>query len=681
MGYHRLATPDLGRLFRGETILGLSEWQLLSLYLERRDEAAFEALVARHGPMVLGVCRRMLADRTDVEDAFQATFLVLVRRARHLGPRDAIGPWLYGVATRVAMRARSDSGRRRRFQPLTSELVTLIDDRTAAQREIGEVIDQEVNRLPPKYRHPIVLCYLEGQTHEEAARQLKWPIGTVKGRLARARDLLQSRLVRRGLTPAIGTLSFAFSPDVWAAPQRELLERTVKASLKLAFGQTSAQIVSTSITSLVEGVLTSMFLNTLKWTGAAVLVGGLAFTGMGVVARQDARAKNDEAPPAVTTVAANPGPKTLEPGAPTEIASPNAENGDDRAKLAELQRALLNAANSEWLQASQDYMSTNKGLEGAYQASKRLMTAQQESIDTPDEKHSAVDGHLERVRGLARAQQHANPSASDISAAQFKTYAAEAELWLAQSKLSSSNKEKKTGAGLVNTDGRGKDVKSQFVLAKLDEPIPMPFTEDTPLEDVLKYIKQATTTETYQGIQIYVDPVGLQEAEKSMTSTVRNMDVQGIPLRRTLQLLLKQIDLVYFVEDGVLCITSKQTEGGFGPAMYELAPILQRTGKAERGELTSAEMNELLELLKTRQEVMKLSGAIEPDPRPDDGGAVRMHATRADERPKSDAAGEKKESADAKEQREQMNLLLKEMRSLIEVLKADKQTKKTPEGE
>src|SRR5438874_13743064 len=121
MGYHGLAFPDLGRIFRGGTVSGLCEWQLLERYLELRDEAAFEALVSRHGPMVLGVCRRMLADQADAEDAFQATFLVLVRRARQLGPRDAIGPWLYGVAARVALRARARAARRRRHEPLVLE--------------------------------------------------------------------------------------------------------------------------------------------------------------------------------------------------------------------------------------------------------------------------------------------------------------------------------------------------------------------------------------------------------------------------------------------------------------------------------------------------------------------------------------------------------------------------------
>ena len=143
-----------------------------------------------------------------------------------------------------------------------------------------------------------------------------------------------------------------------------------------------------------------------------------------------------------------------------------------------------------------------------------------------------------------------------------------------------------------------------MILAKLDEPIAMSFNEDTPLEDVLKYVKQATTTEKYTGIPIYVDPLGLQEAEKSMTSTVRNMDLEGVPLRRTLQLMLKQIDLVYFVEDGLLYITASDSEIAkrhLEPAIAEPSPIMQKITKAERGELSVTEMQELLELLKTRR--------------------------------------------------------------------------------
>jgi RNA polymerase sigma factor (sigma-70 family) len=662
MGRHRLATPDLGRIFRGETVAGLSEWQLLERYLECRDEAAFEAIVARHGPMVLGVCRRMLADQTDVEDAFQATFLVLVRRARQLGPRDAIGPWLYGVASRVAMRSRSEAARRRRFQPLTPEVVVVVDDRSSASREIGEVIDQELSRLPSKYRNPIVLCYLEGQTHEEAARQLKWPIGTVKGRLARARDLLQSRLVRRGLTPAVGALSLALSPDSSAALHRELLERTVKSSLKLALGQATAQVVSTSITFLVEGVLTSMFVNSVKWASVVVLVAGLACTGLGVMARQDSKARTDIVPPAVKSTVAAPEPKPAESSPPNRVEPPKSANEDAPTDLAELRRALLKAANSEWLQASEYYELANTGLEAAYEASKRLMTAQQGCADNDDGKLSAVKAHSQRIRSLARFQHHANPT-TGIASSQIRTYAAEAELLLAQASANSSNQVKLSNTGPGHKDGRGKDVKSQQILAKLDEPISMSFNEDSPLEDVLKYVKQATTSATYVGIQIYVDPVGLQEAEKSMTSTVRGMELQGVPLRRTLQLLLKQLDLVYFVEDGMLCITSQESEGtfgAFGPAVSEPSPILQQAEKAERGEMSLSEMKDLIELFKTRDQIMKLASGQHEQTH--EGGELN------------------KQREEAKQDRESMKQLLKEMRELMQVLKAERQTKSAAEG-
>ena len=312
MSHHRLVNPDLGRIFRGETVIGLSEWQLLERYLHHRDEVAFEALVARHGPMVQGVCRRMLVDPTEVDDAFQATFLVLVHKARNFGPRDTIGPWLYGVATRVALRARSQAARRRRFIPITAELDGAIEDRSLADQEIAQVLDQELSRLPSKYRHPIVLCYLKGRTHEEAARQLKWPIGTVQGRLARARELLQARLTRRGVAPATGAISvtLSLSSESWASLHRPLLERTVRVALSSTVRRASTHIVPASITSLAEGVLTSMLLNTLKWTSLGILVGGLALSGVAVMARQDAKPVASK-PAAPLELAGNPPPANV----------------------------------------------------------------------------------------------------------------------------------------------------------------------------------------------------------------------------------------------------------------------------------------------------------------------------------------------------------------------------------
>ena len=190
----------------------------------------------------------------------------------------------------------------------------------------------------------------------------------------------------------------------------------------------------------------------------------------------------------------------------------------------------------------------------------------------------------------------------------------------------------------------------------------MSFRDDTPLEDVLKYIKQATTTENFAGIPIYVDPVGLQEAEKSMTSTVRNMELEGVPLRRTLYLLLKQLDLMYFVDDGILYISSAETEdpwARFGPAISEPPPILQRAKKAKRGELSTSEAKDLLELLKTREQIMKLeSGETGPGHEP---------------------AQSNKEKEDARQDRESMKQLMNEMRELIQVIKTDKQTKSAAE--
>jgi RNA polymerase sigma factor (sigma-70 family) len=172
--------------------------QLLKRFASQQDQAAFAALVRRHGPMVLAVCRRVLGNAHDADDAFQATLLVLVRKACVIARPESLGNWLYGVAYRVAVKARANAARRsghERRAPAKA-WVDLLEE--AIRRELRSVLDAELSHLPDEYRTPLVLCYLEGKTNAEAARMLGWPTGSISGRrLARARELLRKRLVGR----------------------------------------------------------------------------------------------------------------------------------------------------------------------------------------------------------------------------------------------------------------------------------------------------------------------------------------------------------------------------------------------------------------------------------------------------------------------------------------------------
>jgi RNA polymerase sigma factor (sigma-70 family) len=656
---HRLAAPLLERIFRGATISGLTEWELLERYLERRDEVAFEGLVARHGPMVMGVCRRMLADQTDVDDAFQATFLVLVRRARQLGPGDAIGPWLYGVAARVAMRARSEAVRRKRVEPIGGEIPAADRQDPAAERELALVIDQELGRLPSKYRSPIVLCYLEGQTHEEAARQLKWPIGTVKGRLARARDLLRSRLARRGLAPATGALTLVLTRDSTAAVNRELLDRTVKASLKLALGHATAQVVSTSISHLVEGVLTSMFVNTIKSAVLGVVIAGIVLGGVGVMARQGA-----PEPTKTRRAAARHGGDLTGSGTFATAASANrpvdasvSATVKETETVRDLQQKLVRAARADWEAVIKERPTAGPNYGRAYQASKRLLDVERDVASSPTEVITAHESHLSRIRDIARLDNDYH-AASESQLAQIEVYAAEAALWLAQAKAGGQAEKKDGGGGgapgdeqrtATDIEGAAPDPNSQVILTKLESPIAMAFADETTLEDVLKYIKEKTVSpELPDGIPIYIDPLGLQEAEKSLTSTIK-IDLKGVPLRRTFQLILKQLGLIYSVEDGLLYITSENAESiSLGPSMFKATPMALKVAKAERYELSVKEMKEGIEYLRTRHQLLAMEEGAP--------AAFRQAPQAAD-------------AEAVKQLRDQMSALLKQMHELEEALK------------
>jgi RNA polymerase sigma factor (sigma-70 family) len=217
-----------------------SDRRLLERFVSQGDETAFTKLVQRHGPMVLGVCRQILRNEDDAEDAFQATFLVLARKARSIRAAEALPNWLYGVARRLAMRSRSAVARRHARE------VALVEPPTEAAPEtqlveLAPVLHEEIGRLPEKYRIPLVLCYLEGKSNEEAARQLGCPSGTVFSRLARARERLRGRLTRRGLALSAGALTAtlaAVSQQVRAAAPAQLATTTVARAIR--FGGTKA---------------------------------------------------------------------------------------------------------------------------------------------------------------------------------------------------------------------------------------------------------------------------------------------------------------------------------------------------------------------------------------------------------------------------------------------------------
>ena len=274
---------QLARVFGPGSVAGLDEHQLLSRFVDRGDESAFEVILARHGPMVLGVCRRSL-DAPDAEDAFQAVFLILVKKARTLQHRDALGPWLYGVARRVASRASKEAARRRRRESpsIAAEHAEApaVDASLGVERiETRAAIDDALASLPARFRAPMVLCYLEGLTHDEAASRLDIPVGTVRSRLAWARGRLKIKLARRGLVAPASLVMAETIAEAAVSPA--LVQATLRAALSIAAGQgAAAGVASAASLSLMKGVLTTMMLNKLKVVAVGMLVvGGLAGGG------------------------------------------------------------------------------------------------------------------------------------------------------------------------------------------------------------------------------------------------------------------------------------------------------------------------------------------------------------------------------------------------------------------
>jgi RNA polymerase sigma factor (sigma-70 family) len=393
-----------------------SDEQLLRAFAAGHDAGAFKALLHKHGPMVLGVCRRVLGHEQDAEDAFQAAFLVLARKAAAGFRPQVLAGWLYGVACRTAQKARGQAAKRRLKERQAARMPTVDPESEAVWADVRPVLDEEINGLPEKYRLPFVLCYLQGKTNEQAAELLGCPKGTVLSRLAWARERLRSRLVRRGLAPSTGSLAAALSADrLSAAMPAALAELTAGNALRFAWGPVASTGAPDPVTALAEGVLTTMTRTKVATALVAVLVLGLLGTGAGVVS--------------VYLWAAGP-PQGQSP-------NPKAEAGRG-GRLQELLKKRREAAQEE-LRIRKQEMLVGKDADRnlLFSAALRLLDAELALSTGRAARIATGKAHLDRMREferIARARFEAGQlSPADMAMAQYYVLDAEIRLERAES--------------------------------------------------------------------------------------------------------------------------------------------------------------------------------------------------------------------------------------------------------
>src|SRR5262249_5773382 len=271
-------------LIGGAPAAALTDGQLLGRFLEGGDESAVEVLVRRYGRLVFGVCRRVLHNDHTAEDAFQATFLVLTRKAPSLDRRNPLGNWLYTVAYRLALRARANECRRRQCEEHAARNRPPAEGPAASPSDLAVALEEELHRLPERHRTALVLCYLEGKTNDQAARVLGCPRGSMAARLAQARERLRGRLARRGFVAPAAGLAAALAASAPAAVPRPLLDGTARAASAFAGIDVSAPgAVSARAAALARGTFRTMFLNELKLAGAVLLAAAVLGAGATVL--------------------------------------------------------------------------------------------------------------------------------------------------------------------------------------------------------------------------------------------------------------------------------------------------------------------------------------------------------------------------------------------------------------
>lgn len=276
---NRVATDPHRGDAMATTTASPSDAQLLARFVERRDEVAFQTLVRRHGPLVFGVCRRVLRHRQDAEDAFQAAFLVLARKAHSLGKREALASWLFGVARRTAQKAHAASRRRKAQEMAMTDVPEPAAPPASTWPDIEPVLDEELARLPEPLRAAVLLCDFEGNGQLEAARRLGWPRGTLSVRLLRGRALLAQRLTRRGIVVTSGAAVLLIGGNAASAVPAPLVAATVKAAgLFAASHAAPAGLIGSQAAAIAKGTLQTMFVAKLKIVAAVaalVLIGAV----------------------------------------------------------------------------------------------------------------------------------------------------------------------------------------------------------------------------------------------------------------------------------------------------------------------------------------------------------------------------------------------------------------------
>jgi RNA polymerase sigma factor (sigma-70 family) len=369
---------------------GTSDGALLSRFLNARDEGAFAILVRRHGSMVLSVCRRILGNHADAEDACQAAFLVLVRKAPSLVRREVVGDWLHGVARRTALKSRSALARRRQVEPAMARPEIQGEE---ARDDLLPRLDAAIARLPEKYRLPIVLCDMEGKTRQQAAAQLHWPEGTVAGRLARARELLRKRLLPGTLVVAGAIPGTVGAGAAKAAMPIALMQSTIESAALFATGElTSQTVLSGTALTLAKGVLQTMFWNKMKIVALA-LFATVVLAGVGGRTVQMLAFAHDEQEPD------QPPARAREVNDVKAVPAVQAVQPQENKKMTALTKELLEAANAQWAARITPYGAGIATDDFILTASKELLKAELMSAANKGDRSviPAYQAHLDRM--------------------------------------------------------------------------------------------------------------------------------------------------------------------------------------------------------------------------------------------------------------------------------------------